>query len=67
MNWDRVGRWRADERASERTRRGAVEGRGGSTRATLSGHLRVLVTMISLDEAVGTIVKTFPRAGRAIL
>lgn len=32
-------------------------------RATLSGHLRVLVTMISLDEAVGTIVKTFPRAG----
>lgn len=47
---------------------GGVEGvEGDVARATLSGHLRVLVTMISLDEAVGTIVKTFPRAGRAIL
>lgn len=45
---------------------GGAEGR--SARAQRSaGHLRVLVTMISLDEAVGTIVKTFPRAGRAIL
>lgn len=55
--------------ASERAKHSATR-RGGGTdvaRATLSGHLRVLVTMISLDEAVGTIVKTFPRAGRAIL
>jgi hypothetical protein len=50
--------------ANERTE---ARRRERSARATLSGHLRVLVTMISLDEAVGTIVKTFPRAGRAIL
>lgn len=55
-----------DDRRRGRGRKGETD-EGDVARATLSGHLRVLVTMISLDEAVGTIVKTFPRAVRAIL
>lgn len=41
------------------------QGKEGSTRVTFS-HLRVLVTMILLDEAAGTIVKAFPRVACGI-